>query len=241
MLYTTSNNSYMRGYQKLMGRYKYINFTNELHFKDDLTKIIDLDAYYTVFFVDDIVWREPFTLQCKEFSLFVNDSEILCLSLRLDPNLNYCYALDINMEPPCFDDKLTWHWYGEAGDFGYPMSLDGHIFRTSEIAPLLRNMHYKNPNSLEGALASNPLQSKKMLCLARAPIFNIPINKVQTQNLNRHGNISANHLNHLFLDGYRISLSPLLGFRNNACHQEVELILEKSSLRKIGSLFKRWL
>ena len=62
------------------------------------------------------------------------------------------------MTPP---PATTWHWMGMEGDWGYPMSLDGHIFRTAEIAPLLEHLDYRNPNVLEAALARRPLTLPK--------------------------------------------------------------------------------
>lgn len=238
VLYTASSGTYELSYSKLKQAHSKIHFVNECNFKDDLLSLLDLDIIYTVFFVDDIVWKESFTINCDELKLLEKDDEILCLSLRLDPNLTYCYALSINMGPPNFDQEMKWDWRGLAGDFGYPMSLDGHIFRTKDILPLLDKLTYTNPNSLEHQLAENPLNKNKMICLKKAPIFNIPINKVQTINSNRHGNISAEYLNEMFLDGYRILLDPLIGFANYSCHQEVEITLKKPILNTIKCMFK---
>ena len=239
LLYTASSAYYQYGYNKIKKTYNHVSFINENDFKSDVIAHIDLKNQYTVFFVDDIVWKEPFTTDCDELNIMEKDPDILCLSLRLDPNLTYCYAYNTKMKAPNFDDKLRWFWDGKEGDFGYPMSLDGHIFRTEDILPLLSSLSYYNPNSLEGILSEHPINRSKMICMKKAPIFNLPINRVQTHNTNRHGNISAEYLNKMFLTGYRISLSPLLGFNNDACHQEVDIKLERSFLNKIRNIFNR--
>jgi len=226
-LYTASDTYYEYGYDKLKNIHQRINFINECNFKSDLIENIDSQKQYTVFFVDDIVCKEPFSIDSDELKLMDKDPDILCLSLRLDPQLTYCYAYNTEMNAPNFDNKLRWHWDGMDGDFGYPMSLDGHIFRTKDILPLLSRLKYFNPNSLEGRLSENPIKRNKMICMNMAPIFNTPINKVQTHNTNRFGNISAEYLNKMFLAGYRISLPPLIGFKNSACHQEVDIKLER--------------
>ncbi|MDB4575817.1 hypothetical protein N9112_02545 [bacterium] len=236
VLYTTSGKAFEQGYKILKKSHKNIDFINERDFKKDLLLQIQPENYYTVFFVDDIVWKEPFTVNCDELKLLKNDPDILCLSLRLDSNLTYCYAYDTNMKTPAFDHKRRWYWRDEDGDFGYPMSLDGHIFRTHEIYPLLLNLPYHNPNSLEGTLSIHPLKSKKMICLQKAPIFNIPINKVQKYNTNRHGDVSAEYLNKMFLSGHRILYKPFIGFRNYACHQEVDVTLKNSFFNIIKNL-----
>lgn len=233
LIYTFSNEHYKHGYSILEKSHKNVNFTHENSFKDDLVNNIDADKKHTMFLVDDIVWKERFSIDCKAVEIMDNDPDILCLSLRLNPRLTYCYTLNIEMGTPQFDGNLCWHWDGAEGDFGYPMSLDGHIFRTEDILPLLTGLQYFNPNTLEGRLSENPIKKGKMICLNRAPIFNMPINKVQTYNTNRHGKISAEHLNRMFLAGYRISLPPLIGFDNKACHQEVDINLRRSPLNFI--------
>jgi hypothetical protein len=241
ILYTSSNKDFEKGYHRLKKEHAdNIHFTNEKHFKEDMLAAINASHDYTIFFVDDIVWKEPFSINCNEMHILKQDSAILCLSLRLDPGLNYCYALDIKMKPPEFDDKNCWQWKGKDGDFGYPMSVDGHIYRTADIYPLLCKLSYQNPNTLEGTLANHPIDRKKMICLKRAPIFNLPINKVQKCYENRHGSISADSLNKLFLSGKRISMENLIGFNNNACHQEVDVTLIKPEEKMIERVM-RWL
>lgn len=152
----------------------------------DMLSKISPNADYTVFFVDDIVWKEPFTIKCNEVKVLEEDLEVLCILLRLDPTLTYCYAFDMDMNTPGFDEIMRWNCRGKDGDYGYPMSLDGHIFRTKEIELLLTKLSYDSPNSLEGALSKHTLKHVKMICLYMAPIFNMPINKVQTQSANRY-------------------------------------------------------
>jgi len=241
ILYTSSNEYFEKGYHRLKKEHAgNINFINEKNFKEDMLVAINASHDYTIFFVDDIVWKEPFSINCNEMIMLKQDSTISCLSLRLDPGLNYCYALDIEMKPPEFDDENCWQWKGEDGDFGYPMSVDGHIFRTADIYPLLCELSYQNPNSLEGTLANHPVDRKKMICLERAPIFNLPINKVQKCYKNRHGSISADSLNKLFLSKQRISMENLIGFNNNACHQEVDVTLTKPEGNLVEKAM-RWL
>ena len=60
----------------------------------------------------------------------MRDPEIACLSLRMCPRMDYSYALDTITGIPPFEDGTTWRWPEAEGDWGYPMSLDGHVFRT---------------------------------------------------------------------------------------------------------------
>lgn len=226
VLYTFSNDSFYLGYESLFDLHPGVNFVRETNFKNDLVSLIS-DYEYTVFFVDDIIWKDKFSIRDKEFSIFENstniDKKVLCLSLRINPDLNYCYTANIPMKKPKFFGGGMWEWKGASGDYGYPMSLDGHIFRTKEIKPYLQKLNYKNPNNLEGILASVPLANPYMLCYENSKIVNNPANKVQTNNPNKHGNISAEYLNDKFLDGYMIDLEPFKGLKNTQCHMELPI------------------
>lgn len=238
VLYAVSDDEYQYGYDQLIKKHKKIKFIKEQNFKRDMLENINVDNKYTVFLVDDIVWKESFSVECRELELLDKDLDIICLSLRLDQYLTYCYACDIDMRRPEFDQQMRWQWDGQDGDFGYPMSLDGHIFRTEDIYPLLTSLTYYNPNSLEGELSQHPLNKSKMICLNKARLFNMPINKVQNDNSNRHGSITAEYLNTMFINGYRISLKQLIGYDNNACHQEVDITLKRPLQEKIKAIIR---
>lgn len=235
VLYLSSSEEYEKAYRCLKREHTAVKLWPEDDFRNDVLALIDASRQFTVFFVDDIVWKEPFSLKSGQLRKLEENPELLCLSLRLDPSLNYCYALDIPMIAPQFDDDLIWEWSKGEGDFGYPMSLDGHVFRTMDILPLVETIKFSNPNTLEGNLAHRPLVNTRMICYPSAPIFNIPINKVQNLNSNRHGNISNNLLNNWYLDGYRINYKPLQGYGVNGCHQEVDIQLT----RPPHGIFKR--
>lgn len=230
VLYTYSNDKFKEGYEKLFKIHndeniKYIKEVKK--FKEHVLLLLDLNNPYTVFFVDDIVFKNEFTINCKQFKLFAMNDEILCLSLRLHPYLTYCYSARIRMNKPNFDSNLIFKWIGQSGDYGYPMSLDGHFFRTLEFSALSKVLDYYNPNSYESMLAGYPLNRLKMICFEESIIVNNPINKVQNFNNNVHGNITADYLNDVFLNGYIIDLENFKGFKNISCHQEIEIILMK--------------
>ena len=136
ILYTYSDNRFKEGYEKLFKIHTdaNINYIKESrNFKDHVLLLLNTDNLYTIFFVDDIVFKNSFTLDCKQFKLFTMNNEILTLSLRLHPYLTYCYPARIKMRPPMFDSNFAFKWYGTQGDYSYPMSLDAHFFRTKDI------------------------------------------------------------------------------------------------------------
>jgi GT2 family glycosyltransferase len=124
------------------------------------------------------------------------------------------------MTPP---PATTWHWQGMEGDWGYPMSLDGHIFRTAQIAPLLERLPYRNPNELEAVLADAPLALAKVTCFDVARIVNVPDNRVQDTAPNRHGGGSAARFTPALLAGRRLDLEPFVGLAVPSVHHEMPL------------------
>ena len=230
VLYTYSDTKFKEGYDKLFKIHndENINYIIETDkFKNHVLELLDPENPYTIFFVDDNVFKNHFTLDCKQFKLFTLDNNILTLSLRLHPHLIYCYAARVRMTAPNFDSNLLYKWYGADGDYGYPMSLDGHFFRTSDISVLTKSLTFNNPNSYESILSCYPLNRMKMICFENSVIINNPINKVQTFNNNFHGDVTAEYLNDSFLDGYVIDLYNFKELKNISCHQEIEIKLIK--------------
>lgn len=220
VLYTHSDESYKKGYDLTFKKHPEFNYIKESSFKNDLLKSIDPNKQFTTFFVDDNIFKEPFSINDDEFKIFNDSDEILCLSLRLHPNLTYCYPARVVMTKP---GENIFDWRGKKGDFGYPMSLDGHIFRTKDIISKLKEINYRNPNSLESGLASNPIHKPLMIMYDKSIIINNPVNKVQNFNQNVHGNISADHINKQYLNGRIISLKNIEGINNISCHQEIPI------------------
>ena len=224
VLYTYSNDRFKQGYDKLLKkRDSHVRFVRETDFKSTLLGLVNPQFPHTVFFTDDDVFKMPFDFYDNQMNVFNHNDDILCRSLRLHKNLNYCYPARIPMKPPLFLEDNSFRWRGEQGDYGYPMSVDGHIYRTKDIMPFLANLEYNNPNLLEGRMVGAHLSANKMICYDKSIIVNNPINKVQTVNNNVHGNIDANFLNDKFLAGEIISLDNFIGIENTSCHQEIPL------------------
>jgi hypothetical protein len=224
MLYTTSTVEFMQGYVKLCTYVKEnVVFHIEFNFKKDIIELIDPAKEHTVFFTDDDVFINHFDFYDKQMETFEWDDSIVCRSLRLNKNLTYCYPKQAPMKQPPFLSDNTFEWRGQDGDYGYPMSLDGHIFRTKEILPFLRDLDYISPNTLESKMASNTHGlPTKMICYDKSMIVNNPINIVQNDWVNVHGSISAESLNERFLKGDGIQLKNFMEMNNTSCHIEVE-------------------
>jgi glycosyltransferase involved in cell wall biosynthesis len=234
ILYTYSEPAYRDGYEKLKQlhpEFIYICEKDSIPFKQHVLNLARDINPYTVFLVDDIVFRQPFDLESEAFKVFTKNREILCLSLRLCPRINYCYSANKPAPPPTFEQHLIWDWQKMPpdNDWGYPMSLDGHVFRTEEIKPIIQAIEFDSPNFFEERLTASPINLPKMICYSDGKILNIPANRVQETHVNRHGNlITPAELNREFLDGKTISLKNVLDVKNTAAHQEIPLRLKVS-------------
>lgn len=228
IIYKASTPDFQKGYDKLKEIHTEFNYIPETNFRDNvLACLSDYSKNYTVFFVDDNVFVAPFSPMDREFHHWTERLNISTLSLRMHPGVTYCYTANIQTPSPVplISDPFTWYYPTCKGDWGYMCSLDGHVFRSHEIRPLINRVRFSNPNSLEDAIATYPWGSY-MCCYQTPRILNIAANRVQTYNNNRNMGVSVEALNSEFLNGKRIALEPLLSIRANAPHCEAPYTLE---------------
>lgn len=135
------------------GVFKVSEIHDSENFKQELLGLISSDYEYTAFFTEgDILFN---VINESEIIDTLSDEEVLCFSLRLGENTTHCNAL--NMVNNLYDQEVAgniikWEWSKHYLDFGCPLSLDGHIFRTKEIYKLVKNIPFKNSDSLEEGL-----------------------------------------------------------------------------------------
>jgi len=236
VVYKTDNHAFAQGYQLCQKLHPEFNYVSEssTSFKQATLNAINEDNSLTMFLVDDIVFKEKFSLQDPEFQQIGNDNEILCISLRLYPGVNYFYAINRPVSVPQFREDGAWRWIGAEGDWGYPMSLDGNIFPTKIIKLITEYLDFKNPNSFEYLMNKDSIFLGKlpfMLCYKEnSKLLNIPANKVQNIFSNRVGDlVKPGDLNERFLNGEIILLEPFIGEKHNAVHVELPYFFDKVS------------
>jgi hypothetical protein len=236
VIFRASNQSFVDGYKKLIKKWGrkdkatgYVSWINEeqTSFKEATISAIQSTREFTMFLVDDIVFTHEFSMNDPEFLFFRKDEDILGLSLRLDPQKTYCYAIDQVMKVPESHNEgfFCYAWHGKDGDFGYPMSVDGTVFRTQEILPLVQRLNYWNPNSFEAALSQNPIPHPFLLAYNQAKLVNVPANRTQDTFNNRHANLEEaqlSKLNDLYLQGIEIDYEPFNGLETPSVHFEMK-------------------
>jgi len=225
VIYKASTEEYRIGYDKAKAFYTTIDFIPEDNFKLNVLNSGVFDEKYLMFLVDDNVFLRPFYGEDNHGMQRLKDDESLCcVSLRVHPNISHCYAYDSSVTSPRMRSGV-WTWKNASGDYGYPMSLDGHIFRTADILPLLRDLQYENPNQLEGELSGHPPDRSLMTGVNKPIVVGVPWNKVQTENDNRNAGLSYADINQEFLEGKTIQFDSFVDLEPNAVHITPELIM----------------
>jgi len=195
-----------------------------------LSYVIDIDRPYTIFFVDDMLIRKAIPWDSPLLTSPLESPEVACVSLRLGPSIRKSYNLRKPLHRPRLDDYtewFEWEWGGADGEWGYPMSLDAHLFRTKDIFLKYDLSAFRSPNHFESFMAAHPINRPVMACFREGPFtLNVPANQVQSMFRNRTCNgRSAEELNEAFLQGKQIDTGPLAKQVVDSCHVPLKLEL----------------
>ena len=234
VLYKADTDEFRRGYELLSQRFS-ANFVQEGDFRQDLIRLVSEGVGGSgvfdpaiCFAVDDQIFRHR--VYMRTIAAALKDPQCLCFSLRLGPQINYCYSCDIETPAPdflpmffCKDEYVKmWKWQVACkGDWGYPFSVDTTVYRTGSLIPIIQRHSFTNPNTFEAALAGDPVwrQWQKMACGIYPFTVNVPANRVQSVYKNRTcDGPTPESLNNAYLDGYQINTDPLISIENFACH-----------------------
>jgi hypothetical protein len=193
-------------------------------FKTTVIQEVQSGREHIVFHTDDDLFFAP--APCAP----VLPPATAAFSLRLGANTVYCHTLDRQQHVPhTFEtgELIAWDWTGADGDFGYPMSLNGHIFHTQLLLRMLKRARFGNPNQLEEELHYRRyLAPRWMLAFRTSSVVSIPANSVSATHVNRVSSdptTSPEALNERFLYGERIDLSAMDFSAVRGAHQEIAL------------------
>ena len=237
VVYKYTNEEMGLGYRNCSREHPFADFTLETNFQKNVVESIDVSRDHTMFLVDDILVLRKFSLSDPSFeeSEFANlkDESVVCHSLRLHPGINECYSLnqkETNVKNPTYIGNLmVWNWREQIADWAYPMSVDGHIFKSRFIRKISEKIKYSNPNTFEAAMSNlanaGYIQASKMTCSKLASkLLNIPVNIVQNEFKNKHTNThNVDVLNKEYLAGRRLSFQHLTNHINTSVHVDLPL------------------
>ena len=250
VIYQHTDDLFQKAYDILIERFSknnQIQFIPESNFqKDTINACEKAKNKYIAFFVDDDIMYRPISiggLLEKAFSL-----DMACVSLRLGGNITVqdFYAAFVDKESAGSspkqprihdvisgnneDDLFVWNWsslYRHHTNFGYPFSVDGHIYTKEDTLPIVQRYEYHTPNALEGRFTGS--LKRNMSCLGTSSVVNTPLNLVGSSQ-NRAGEqfgMSLEELNNKYIEGFRISLEDMDFSNIVSCHQELPITFKQ--------------
>ena len=206
-----------------------VSFVKEENFKNENIELLKSAKNFCMYLVDDIIITNKVDVR-DIISIMSQNPRILNFSLRLGLNLRSCYTLRKNQAIPdgsVFGGKyFVWKWREGDCDWCYPMSVDGHIFRSEVVKQIATLGQYNNPNSFESMMHDLIKASKcpdLSACYIESRLINIPVNKVQDYNNNHCGDVGVEELLSLWESGKKIEITKYYQRVHRAAHEELEI------------------
>ena len=233
VIYTYTEKDYFDGYNKIIEKFPKVSFIVENNFFKDTMKLVSDSSFeYTTFMVDDNVFYRELPINREEiFNLFKNQNKpISCFSLRLGLNSNYSHPANLSYSIGNYEtvgDFIKVNIGEQKADFAYPLSVDGHVFKTDFIKNCLNNVgFFTNPNTLESKLQYLLNRIDKNMCfLKESVLVGIPNNIVNNTHNNRNGlkfYFSEKELNIRYNNGETIDMDQMDYSDINGPHKEIE-------------------
>lgn len=249
VLYRCSDESHRQAYREVFEEYDgRLERTVEEVWPGDfrrqlLTLLRAVNSEKCFFLVDDDLFIEEVSLA----EMLALDSRYVIPSLRMGVNLTDSYTLNEKQQLPAmfrgvglaqdereldaaiYADKkneiLFWQWGAGTLDWGYPLSVDGHIFDTAEIRTLAEMTEFSSPNTFEAALQAHSwlFEARRGACYRKSRLVNIPCNRVQEDFTNRHGSVHQDELLERWQRGLRMDYRALYRVVNRSAHEELPI------------------
>jgi hypothetical protein len=239
VLYAFSSEEYRKAYDRLKTRHPDVEWTLETHyphpqlnfefqfsyahnwywwlrrsrfrnnpgnFKAQLMSLLEKsDSPFTMFLTDDSLFYRPIAIPESCMEQIKNHPRHCSFSLRHGMNLSG----GIYEENP---NHIAWNAYTNDSntDWGYPFSVDGHIYFRSAIRQIVHKILLNNPNSMEGNIYHYIKSGRRFANLTankQSSLVGFELNRVQTLVDNHHYNISPEQLNRYFLNDYTLQIN----------------------------------
>ena len=225
------DDEYLECLDTLMKEHEGCTFLEETDFRKQVLDWVSESNEFVSFATDDALFTRAFNSDVIEGTLR-NNPAVLLFSLRLGLHLDWCYPTNSLQKVP--DGQVNfgvfaWNFRSAEADWGYPLSVDGHVFRKDQLLSMVSAIDFKNPNTLEANLQAwmRAELPPAACCFMKSSYFNSPLNVVQSVYLNRSGNTSVEKLKKDFEMKKRFDTDLCKNFVNVSAHQEFEL-MEKS-------------
>lgn len=134
--------------------------------KDSIVSIIENDQENNFIIIDENKYCYEKT-SLKDIKKCLEDENIFCFSLSLGKNIKYCSNMNCdNVFIPINQEKkiMYWDWTVHYMDFGYPLNLDGTVFRGKELLKFIKNINFNDSIELENNLQIFDNYPKNIMC-----------------------------------------------------------------------------
>lgn len=232
VIYRVSGQDYQSGYDLVRARFSEVNFVKQENPPHDFRGLVQKYAFelaqsnYIMFAVDDLFVKAPVDLQ--ECVNLLERFRAYTFSLRLSPDINYCYAMKKHTPAPKIHliapNVYRYIFCDGQGDWAYPNSVDMHLFRKNDVYNNMFACNWNCPSLLEGSWAARADLKQAGLCFNESKAINIPLNLVQDliPNHAMHSHQPAELLTR-FMQGQKINLEPIAKFKNNSVHANFDV------------------
>lgn len=233
IIYTHTDSEFEKGYSKLVDKFPNYIWYEQVDFQKDTLFALSQCKKHVCFFVDDdIVYNTPNIYGNQIEHLMTNIEDAGCFSFRLGLNtvIQDPYSKKRIPKLPNFiacGIFLAWDWTQQTyNNFGYPFSVDGHVYNTQLISEVAQDFKFNTPNAFEGCFPAKQIP-RGMFCLTQSCVINNPINLVGSSenNAGHWWGHTLKELNDEFLSGKTIDLESLCKNEIVGCHQEMKIKL----------------
>jgi len=260
VLYRHSNDEFKTGYEKLIKKYPFLNWIQETDFQKDTTDLVKKGGDLVCFFVDDNILYRKIEVDEDIITKLFDNRDVFCLSLRLGTNtiVQNEYTMQDCVLPIrgeiAEDTFFIWNWISQCehcrapltGNYAYPFSVDGHIFKKSLVEKFIGNeddfvkIKFSTPNAFEGGIWDKGWEvddfPKSMSSFKESLVVNTPLNLVgSSENMSgQKFGVSLEELNKKYLEGHDPDLDNMDFSNIQGCHQEIQLkFKEVANVRSI--------
>jgi hypothetical protein len=238
VLFVATDDTFMESYKRVISdeRYSEISFIEATDLKSQVIEALNSGEKYSCFFLDDDIIYKPISFSEIENTID-SDEDLVCFSLRLGKNTTFCYTLgtdNVMHDIETNENIMKWDWSLHYLDFGYPFSMDGHIYRTKDILKLTKKSDFSGGvDGFEMSLfdyAEN-FPRTKMASFIHSALVGVPIGRVQVSlddesailRKQSKANSLRKQMNDKFLNNNFINLESIDFSGVNGCHQELDL------------------
>mgnify|MGYP003112309047 CR=1 FL=1 len=192
IIHKSSNEKFAEGYDKLKAEKILPNIVwqEEVDFIPDfLNALKNCKEKYICGIVDDCIFYKHIASSAEDIERAIEDSNAFCFSFRLGLNTTTQNYLNPDVYVPLrmYSENETfikWNWkdWDDRLNYGYPISLDGHIFAAEEISDLSHKFEFEKLRYWEGLVNGNCRDIVKkdfMVAYKQNVLFSIPSNCVQ--------------------------------------------------------------